>query len=585
MLQVDNIRVEKKRLLHFENGVQTWLVSSKTLLQAILKVSTDNDSRLSIQKELWCIKHLVPDDYSIDILAFDTLVKETGDNGNCCFVRKYFPTSLNQTLTNTDAMTLQAAGKIISQLIEQLVLLHAKGFLNLDVKPDNVLLTEEGRAVLSDFGSCIAYTKEAKALVGSLPFWSQQVFSTSKYMHPDIVSHKENIGPWADVYALGMLVEEIATKLPANQSARLQDIILLCKQVTPQVSSDVLSTCMKMMNKTLDEYEQNSTRLFEADVITEDNDNETAPEYVTKHHQSHIYLPRVGMRNAIVGLFILVGAILMTAWLMQGNTESKSTPIAVEDSTHTVSSSAADKQTVFRHVDEPNAPTPEVGIDVSDQTYMRELRYQTQSGQWAKLPFVKQTINGKAIWVSIYEVNNRLYDACVGAGKCSSNTIFSTRESRKRLNLPAMPTVNLSWVMINQEFLPFARQQFGLVMRLPTLQEWQALSVSTRNSIDDGVYSMHCKNCGFTNVGEDGGAMSVDAIAPDVNGLVHIYGNVREWLDGCAYDNAGIERCYQAFVAGGSWRDDYQGIMNNPIDVLQKRARSIDTGFRLVFDD
>src|SRR5690606_40169292 len=50
------------------------------------------------------------------------------------------------------------AATIGLQLLEALRAAHAAGVLHRDVKPDNVLLTEDGRAVLTDFG--IATTED-----------------------------------------------------------------------------------------------------------------------------------------------------------------------------------------------------------------------------------------------------------------------------------------------------------------------------------------------------------------------------------------------------------------------------------------
>ncbi|MFD0477749.1 protein kinase [Nonomuraea thailandensis] len=61
------------------------------------------------------------------------------------------------------------------QLLEALRAAHAAGVLHRDVKPDNVLLAEDGRAVLTDFG--IATTEDEAPvtrtgiLVGTPPSW------------------------------------------------------------------------------------------------------------------------------------------------------------------------------------------------------------------------------------------------------------------------------------------------------------------------------------------------------------------------------------------------------------------------------
>ncbi|MEV4566551.1 protein kinase [Nonomuraea sp. NPDC049419] len=66
--------------------------------------------------------------------------------------------TLGELLRDEGPMTPLRAADIGLQLLEALRAAHAAGVLHRDVKPDNVLLTEDGRAVLTDFG--IATTED-----------------------------------------------------------------------------------------------------------------------------------------------------------------------------------------------------------------------------------------------------------------------------------------------------------------------------------------------------------------------------------------------------------------------------------------
>lgn len=88
--------------------------------------------------------------------------------------------------------------------------IHGKGFLHLDVKPDNVMIVH-GRPVLFDFGSLRVRTNERP----------QQIHGTDPYIAPEEWLLEETDAP-ADVFSLGVTLYEMLTgKLPFARSGRL----------------------------------------------------------------------------------------------------------------------------------------------------------------------------------------------------------------------------------------------------------------------------------------------------------------------------------------------------------------------------
>ena len=567
------VQSTKKKLLHYENGAQTWLIKKHDNTHVILKNATNDAANEQIQKELWCLQKLQRKPFKIPILSEGVDIE-----GFLFFERQYFPLSLNQLLLNETSITLERASNIILQLLEQLIYLHSRGFLYIDLKPDNLLLTDNGELAVCDFGSLFAYTNDSKVLVNDLSFWNQQIYCSEKYRHPELASTDWQLGPWVDIYAAGKIIQDIAAKMPVNQAARLQSLVQLCLGVDLRNPQNVLNHCIRTLNESMGKYQQEATRLLEPEEVPEVSSSEP--------NRGESKKTRSSGRAFIAVSSVIAILLVFSYWLLDDSKEGEIVDNTLSTNNQAANTDAgADTETLLLPADIPEKEKPQVDLSSLNTSYTRELRYQSESGSWIKLPFIRQVVNEKVIWVLAFEVDNQLYSACISAGKCSSNTIFSTRESRKRLNQHNMPAVNVSWVMIHEEFLPFAKSVFGLSMRLPTLQEWELLSATTRKDINDGVYFMHCNNCRTRPASYDGGPLAIDALSPDNEGFVHLFGNVREWLGGCAYDTSGIERCYQAFVAGGSWREEQNTIINNPIAVLQKRARSIDTGFRLVFDE
>ncbi|MSP62343.1 MAG: serine/threonine protein kinase, partial [Myxococcales bacterium] len=81
---------------------------------------------------------------------------------------------------------------------------HAAGVVHRDLKPDNVMVARDGRVVITDFG--IACACDASA-----PARTLGAIGTPAYMAPEQVESDEPIDARADLYALGVVLYELAT--------------------------------------------------------------------------------------------------------------------------------------------------------------------------------------------------------------------------------------------------------------------------------------------------------------------------------------------------------------------------------------
>lgn len=109
---------------------------------------------------------------------------------------------------------------ILLQVLEGLAQAHAHDLIHRDLKPGNVLLTDEGGGMhlkLTDFGLASIRAPREFCAQSERDFGAA---GTPAYMAPEQVrSHWRDVGPWTDLYALGCMAFELASgSLPFEKS-------------------------------------------------------------------------------------------------------------------------------------------------------------------------------------------------------------------------------------------------------------------------------------------------------------------------------------------------------------------------------
>ena len=120
---------------------------------------------------------------------------------------------------------------IARQLCAGLHAAHEKGVLHRDLKPANIMLDGRGRVRITDFGLAVA--AEEAANVG-------EVSGTPAYMAPEQLAGKP-ASVRSDLYALGLVLYEVATGKRAFDAPTLAEMRRKHEQETPAAPSAILA--------------------------------------------------------------------------------------------------------------------------------------------------------------------------------------------------------------------------------------------------------------------------------------------------------------------------------------------------------
>ncbi len=136
------------------------------------------------------------------------------------------------------------------QLAEGVLAIHGAGLLHRDIKPQNVLVTDEGRVVLLDFG--LVRPQDESQDLGMTD--DGALLGTPLYMSPEQASG-EPLGPPSDWYGVGELLYQALTGRTAFQGKGILALIAAKQEDRPPAPStlvtgipaDLESLCMALL--------------------------------------------------------------------------------------------------------------------------------------------------------------------------------------------------------------------------------------------------------------------------------------------------------------------------------------------------
>jgi WD40 repeat protein len=158
--------------------------------------------------------------------------------------------TLAARLAGTPLAAVEAA-RLVATLAGAVQAAHEQGVIHRDLNPANVLLAEDGTPKITDFGL-------AKKLDEAGQTTSGAVLGTPSYMAPEQAGGQmQEIGPGADVYALGALLYECLTGRPPFRAATALETLVQVRaddpvpprHLQPKIPRDLETICLKCLHK------------------------------------------------------------------------------------------------------------------------------------------------------------------------------------------------------------------------------------------------------------------------------------------------------------------------------------------------
>jgi eukaryotic-like serine/threonine-protein kinase len=144
------------------------------------------------------------------------------------------------------------AVRIIAAVARAVDQMHQQGIIHRDLKPANVLLDRQGHPYLADFGLAKIFAPGPELTASGV------IAGTPSYMAPEQASgHAHDVGPAADVYALGAMLYEMLTGQPPFRNENPLDTLLevlsvappLPRKLNPRIQYGLELICLKCLSK------------------------------------------------------------------------------------------------------------------------------------------------------------------------------------------------------------------------------------------------------------------------------------------------------------------------------------------------
>ncbi len=146
----------------------------------------------------------------------------------------------------------RSGAELMATLARAVHAAHEAGIIHRDLKPSNILFNDEGTPKITDFGLAKRLESDSRQTE------TGQIMGTPGYMAPEQArGHTRDVGPAADIYALGAILYQVLTGRPPfvgetpMETVRqaIDDDPVPPSRLVPRVPRDLVTICLKCLQK------------------------------------------------------------------------------------------------------------------------------------------------------------------------------------------------------------------------------------------------------------------------------------------------------------------------------------------------
>jgi serine/threonine protein kinase len=233
-----------------------------------------------------------------------TLYEMGEEGGSALLVTELVEGATLDRMNRDGSLSDREIGEIGADLCEALDHAHSRAVVHRDIKPQNVLVTEEGEphAKLMDFG--VARVTDAAGLTAQ-----GDVVGTLAYMAPEQAEGRSDVGPEADLYSLALTLYECWSgenphrrATPVATARAIGDRARPLRRLRPDLPRELTET----IDACLEPRPARRPTLEDLGETIEASLDDLADD---RPHHAHSLLPRLGVAAAaaVLGVWLAAG--------------------------------------------------------------------------------------------------------------------------------------------------------------------------------------------------------------------------------------------------------------------------------------
>ncbi len=240
--------------------------------------------------------------------------------------------TLQRIVEKKGPLTCPEAVNYMAQIATAVGYVHDRHILHRDIKPDNIMVTSDYKAILIDFGSAREFQQDKTQVHTSM--------LTHGYAPPEQYASNSRKGSYTDIYAIGATLYFVLTgQVPTEAAARLTEKMPEPKELNPAIPDEINRTILKAMQLKTENRHQ-TIRQFMDDLqnvkpskpikLSSDVPVGTSPKGgragvpVSGHPWSKVWIP------VLVILMILLGGVVVVSVISKKKHEAEQIARLVE---------------------------------------------------------------------------------------------------------------------------------------------------------------------------------------------------------------------------------------------------------------